>query len=708
MCTLRRNSILLSLSLAAAGAAFPAQLQPQSGAQPAESEILWDKWGVPHVYGRTTEDVGWGFGWAQAQAHGDAILLLYGLARGRAAEYWGTTYAGSDRITRTMGLPAAARVAYRAQGDEFRRYLDAFAQGVNAYAAAHPKAIPDSLKRVLPVTGEDLVAHGHRVMFTFLSFTGGRNAPVDEGGMPRGPVPGSNGWAIGRGRSASGNAMLLANPHLSWRVPLMRFTEAQLVGPGMNITGVTLIGLPVIAIGFNDRLGWSHTVNTIDALDVFELRLTERGYRMDGQEEQFDTHTDTVRVRQRDGSLLTVPLTIRSSVHGPVIRESDSTAHAVRVEALTQTGMLRQWWDMGRARSLEEFEGALRQLQISMFNVLYADRDGHIFFLFNGRVPVRGQRTFYQAQGLVRGDTSATLWRGVHGYDDLPRIVDPPSGFVQNSNSPPWFATLPSPLDTARFPSYMAPRWLGLREQRALQMLQADSSITFNELLAMRYDNHMLLADRLLDDLIPAARASGRPLALAAADVLERWDRAAEKDSRGAVLFALWAARMFDPFPITGRNFKLPWNPAEPTTTPDGLARPELAVQTLEQVAQTMNANARMDSIDVPWGKVNLLGGEPGNGAPGDPLGVFHVLMYDSIPPFEPVFGETYVAAVEFTPDGPRAQAVLSYGNSSQPGSPHGTDQLPLVAGKQMRPVWRARAEVEANLESRTPINRVP
>jgi acyl-homoserine-lactone acylase len=682
-----RLTILLPLILGACASGGGGNLPPRSLA-PAQSEILWDTWGVPHVYGRTVEDVGYGYGWAQAQAHADAILRLYGLARGRGAEYWGAQNAPSDRMARTM-LPDAGRKGYEAQEGEFRRYLDAFAEGINAYARAHPDAIADSLQAVLPVTGADVMAHGQRVMFTFLAIAGGE--------------AGSNAWAIAPRRSASGNAMLLANPHLPWNEDLMRFTEAHLVGPGMNLSGATLIGLPVIAIGFNEWLGWSHTVNTIDALDAFTLRLAEGGYRMDGEVRPFETRIDTLRIRQPDGTLRVEELVIRSSVHGPVVAQNGTTATAVAVQGIDQHGMLRQWWEMGRARSLAEFENALRRLQISMFNVIYADRAGHILYLFNGRVPVRGQTSFAQARGPVRGDTSATLWRGVHSYDDLPRIVDPAAGFVQNSNSPPWFATLPTPLDTARFPAYLAPRWMGMREQRALHMLAADSSITFDELLAMRHSNHMLLADRILDDLIPAARATGRPLAMQAADVLERWDRAAEPESRGAMLFMLWAHRVLEA--ETGRGFARPWSPADPVRTPDGLADPAAALAALEQVAELMNT--RMGGMDAPWGELNRIGGLPGNGAPGDPLGVFHVMSYaPGRDAAEAVFGDTYVAAVEFTPGGPRAQAVLSYGNASQPGSPHNGDQLRLIAEKRMRPSWRSRADVEANLESRTPIQR--
>ena len=126
---IRLTAALLPLALAACAGG---RSEPPRSPAPAQSEILWDTWGVPHVYGRTVEDVGYGYGWAQAQAHGDAILRLYGLARGRGAEYWGERYASSDRLMRAMSIPGAGREGYEAQDDDFRRYLDAFAARTTA------------------------------------------------------------------------------------------------------------------------------------------------------------------------------------------------------------------------------------------------------------------------------------------------------------------------------------------------------------------------------------------------------------------------------------------------------------------------------------------------------------------------------------------------------------------------------------------------
>jgi acyl-homoserine-lactone acylase len=131
--------------------------------------------------------------------------------------------------------------------------------------------------------------------------------------------------------------------------------------------------------------------------------------------------------------------------------------------------------------------------------VIYADQDGHVLSLFNGQVPDRPQPD-RDWTGLIPGDTSATLWTAIHPYEDLPRVVDPPGGWVQNSNSPPWYTTYPPVLDPHRFPAYMAPQFLHLRERRGIRMLQEHPRLSLDQLIQLKYSTRMELADRVLDE----------------------------------------------------------------------------------------------------------------------------------------------------------------------------------------------------------------
>ena len=687
---IRRSSrvtvVVLALGLAT-GCARPG---------PRVTEILWDTWGVPHVFARDEAELSYAFGWAQMHSHGDLLLRLYGESRGRAAEYWGEGHLDSDRWVRAMGVPGRAGEWYAAQSPEFRRLLDAFADGINAYADAHPDRIADEVKRVLPVTSADVLAHVQRAIhFTFI-------VGPEVASSARRRLAGSNAWAIGPSRSASGRAMLLANPHLPWD-GLFTFYEAHLVTSGFDLYGATLVGFPGLGIAFNDRLGWTHTVNTLDGADLYELVLAGEGYRYDGRVRAFDERTELLKVRLDGGGFREETLTVRRSAHGPVIAQRGDRAIALRVVGLDAPGVLEQWWEMGRARSRAEFERTLARLQVPMFTVIYADRDGHILHVFNGRVPVRDGGGWDRWSGVVRGDTSATLWTEVHPYEDLPRVLDPATGWLQNANDPPWTTTFPPALDPSDFPAYVAPQGMAFRPQRSARMLASDSSVTFEDVIEYKHSTRMELADRLLGDLIPAARTHGAARAARAADVLEAWDRTADADSRGGVLFVAWIDEMRGS-PIFAQS----WSRDAPLATPDGLADPARAARALEAAAAKVER--RHGALDVPWGEAHRLRhGDldlPSNGG-SDPFGVFRVAWHDVTDDgrFVVTGGDSYVAVVEFG-DPVRARVLLSYGNASQPGSPHAGDQLPLFARKELREAWRTRAAIEAHLERREEVTR--
>lgn len=671
----------------------------QRGA-PGQTEILWDTWGVPHVYGADTDSLMYAFGWAQMRAHGDRVLRLYGTARGRAAEYWGAEHLASDRRVRTLELPELGRQWAGDQEEPFKGYVDAFVAGMNAYAEAHPDRIADARERVLPIRPTDIFAHILRTIHVTF---------VAQGDLRRGQQwrrAGSNAWAVAPSRSASGNAMLLTNPHLPWGDQFTWF-EAQLVGPGVDAYGAALLGMPFPGVAFNDHLGWTHTVNPIDAADLYRLRLVDDGYAWNGGIRPFNTDTKRLKVRQDDGSLQTDSLVVRRSVHGPVVAQRGDEALALRIAGLSQSGLFEQYWRMLRATTLSQFEAALRRLQMPMFNTVYADADGHILYHFGGRVPDRRRGDWSYWQDIVPGDTAATLWKSVHAYEDLPRVVDPPSGWVQNANDPPFTSTFPQRVEAADVPAYMAPRrpepsaFSIFRPQRSIKMVSSDSSITFAELQAYKNDTRMAAADRLLDDLLPAVRESGGDRVHRAADVLEAWDRTADAESRGSVLFAAWLRAMRE----DGEPFETPFHPEAPRTTPDGLADPSAAVETLDRAAQRVRD--QYDSLTVAWGDVHRLvgptGSHPASGGNGL-FGLFRVLWFTDAENGRrrAVGGDSYVALTEFTEDGPRAKAVLPYGNASQPGSPHRGDQLQMYAEKRMRPVWLARDSVRVHLERRT------
>jgi acyl-homoserine-lactone acylase len=689
----------LVLALALCGCTPLTRSSPREGV--GGTEILWDTYGVPHIFASSRQGLAFAFGWAQMRNHGDLLLRLVAQARGRAAEYLGPDYLEEDRWVWTLDMPGRAQRWLEMQPPEMRTHVEEFVAGINTFASVHPELVSDSVRAVLPVKAVDVFAHLQRVEYShFIASREGVRRDVQ-----RWMEPGSNAWAIAPKRSASGNTLLLANPHLPWS-DLFTWTEAQYVAPGVDVYGAALVLSPVLQIAFNDRLGWTHTVNTQDGEDLYELALSGEGYLWNGRVRPFERAVHILRVRERGGTFRDDTVRVRRSLHGPVVAEKPGHAIALAVVGMHGPELLfgfEQWWQMGRARNFDEFLAAIRPNQISGQNITYGDRDGHIMMFYGGNTPVRprGDRAYWT--GIVRGDRSATLWTQLLGFDEMPKTVDPPSGYVQNANDPPWWSTFPPVVRPDRYPPYLAPRGMRLRPQRSIRMLEADSSITYEELLAYKNSTHMELADRVLDDLLRAAKVTSSESTRRAAEILERWDRSADSSSRGAVLFAAWWAEYRRRIPGGRGPFAVEWSEDAPLTTPHGLADTATAVTALEAAAATVTR--RYDAPDVAWGDVHRLRRDaidlPASGADGE-YGVFRVVAYAAQHDgkFGATGGTSYVAAVEFSSP-VRAQTLVAYGNASRAGSPHRTDQLSLFARGQLKPVWRTREQVRAHLELR-------
>ncbi len=457
---------------------------------------------------------------------------------------------------------------------------------------------------------------------------------------------------------------------------------------------------------FNDNLGFTNTVNTILGFTKYQLSLDGDGYRFDGKVLPFKTALKSYKVRQPDGSLKTVSFTQRSTVHGPVFDLSDNRGSiALKVAGLDRPGVLKQYLDMGKAQNWQQFEAALKTLQVPTFNIIYADREGHVLYLDNGILPKHKTGGDYQRwSALVPGDTSETLWTDVHGYEDLPKVFDPPGGFVQNANDGPWVSTYPPVLKPADWPAHIVNQSsMSLRAQRSVKLLAGTDKLSFDDFVARKLNTTALMAERMIPALLDAVGGSNDPDLVQARSLLSAWDRKYEADSRAALLFETWA-KLFAGNTLNGQgNFATGWSLDDPIETPRGLKDPARAVAMLkEAVGQTTSLYG---AVDRPFGEVSRLkvaeADLPGHGGLGN-LGIFRVMTWSPLKDGQrnPLSGETWVSMVEFgTPM--KAIGAMSYGNSSQPGSKHRADQLPLVAKKQFRTLWRDRADIEKNLEER-------
>jgi acyl-homoserine-lactone acylase len=695
----------------------------------AETEILWDRYGVPHIFASTREGMFFAHGYAQMQNHANLLLRLYGESRGRAAEYWGQSYLALDRWLALNGMQERAKQWYDAQTPTFRRYIDEFAAGINEYAKTHPEAVANELKVVLPVTGVDVVGHSLRVVYYgYMATAGGANSAANaaagggrggRGGGGRGTdttadipydvnveaIPGSNTWTLGPSKSASGNAMLVINPHLAWGETFYRYITVHLVGPNYDQYGAPQVGFPVAVVGFNRHTGWGRTVNTLETVFYYRLTVENGQYRYDGKLRPFEHETKIVKVRQADGSLRPDTVDVRRTLHGPVVADRNGVTLAMRVAGIDRPKLLEQWFRMGEAANLNEFRDALRMGAVPMWNANYADDQGHIMLVDNGLIARRktGDNAYWSRP--VPGDTSLTMWTDYLSLDELPTSLDPASGWNQNTNEPPWTVTLPI-LDRTKYPSYVAPageNQPAMRTLGSIRLLTEDAKIGFEQLVAKKHSTRMELAERVLPDLFAAAKKGGENAAKAAAAVavLERWDRRADADSKGAVLFQAFADGYLNSG--TAAKMRVRYDANRPNETATGLADPDAALAALATAAD--NVMRTHGTLEPLYGDVYRFrsGGVdvPGNGGAGA-SGLFRTITFGTREGNKRYanHGETIVCAIEFARQ-QQARCLLGYGNATQPGSPHLGDQLPFMTRKELLPVWRERKDIEANLESR-------
>lgn len=737
-------------------AACSTPLQSTTATPASATEILWDNYGVPHIYADDAQAAYYAFGRAQMENHAELLLLNVASARGRYAEYFGAgkndENVRSDMDVLTNSIPERAEQWLASGGEEQRALLSAFADGVNDWAESNRDTIDPAIARVLPIKPSDSLAlYQLSVHYSFMGARAYTNAKAWQAGQKRAEISnsafGSNAYAITPKKSATGNAMLIGNPHIDLgavgpqrdngfpaaRKGLFHWMEAHLVIPGKtNFTGVAFVGSPLQAIGFNDNLGWSHTVNAIQNADVYDLKLE------DGDKYRFGNQT--LALTKRPASLKVCDFgtdqcearsfTIASSVHGPVIaRRGDSHALALKIAGLDTDRPALQYWRMMTASNITQFESAFSMLQMPYFNVIYADRDGHIMHVDAGQRPVRPWGDYDTYRGILDGSDPRLLWKETVAWNKLPQVRDPVGGFVQNSNDSPWTSTFPAAIKPSQFPAWISFNLMDLRPQQSALALLTKPRLTMDDLVTAKQSTRMILADRWLPDLIPLARKSGDADLLAAAKVLESWDRRADTDSKGAVLFDRFRVAYVAtdaPPPPNGNPttppemFRTAFDPARPLETPVGIGQPERAVLALREAVQSMQKDKL--PLDIEWGAIHRialtgrdkswrnpreLANYPSAGSM-DAYGGLRLVKYVPSPAdgkMRAAAGEGWIQAIEFQPDGAKAQVLLVYGNASRPGSPHIVDQLPLFAEKALRPAWRDRRSIEANLSRRETVD---
>jgi penicillin amidase len=694
----------LAIGLAACVALFPTGLFAAGEDALAQRlrkdvEIVRDKWGVPHIYGKTDAATVFGLMFAQAEDNFWQLEEDYLNALGRASELRGARGLMGDLEFRLLETERLSKEEYAAMTPEMRALCDAAAAGVNWWIAQHPSA-PRLLRRWEPWHVLAFQATG----FSPLGFArmGIRRAEVraafpelpDElfraADAPAAPTEGegeegSNMWAVSAKKSASGHPLLFINPHVGFFGGGQRY-EAHLASKqGLDVSGFAILGTPYIRTGFTGRHGWSHTNNNVVVRAVFEEKPAQGGYRFGGETRAFTEWTDSIRVLI-DGQVKEFPLQLRKTHHGPVFAMRNGNPVTVWVPNHGNRGLWEQRWGMAKARSLAEFKQALETRAIVGSNTMYADRAGNIFYIHGNAIPRRDAR--FDWTTLLDGSDPAADPKGYHELSELPQVTNPASGFLQNCNSTPFQVAGESSPEATKFPAYVAPELDNFRARNSRRLLTAREKFTYEQWGVAATDTRVFAADENLPRWLDAVKdTTFGPRETEALQVLREWDHVSRVDSVPMTVFFAW-------------NLE---------TGADRAAALKKALDGLEKDWGTWR---------VPWGEVNRLQrvdsagtlelfddakpSLPVAGARSD-LGIIFAFGATQPPGRKRMYGRmgnTYVAVLEFGPK-VRSRSVVTFGQTNDPGSKHFFDQAVLYAKGQFKEAWYRKGEVKKNAERR-------
>ncbi len=666
--------------------------------------IYRDSYGTPHIDGDGDESTLFGFAYSQAEDNFWQLEDNYILGIGRYSEVHGPRGLNSDLLNRAFEIVPKAKANYRKLDPDTRALFDAFVAGLNFYLDRHPKVVPRLITRFEPW---HVLAFGRHTSLEMCY----RYTRLNNHYRPRRHdviwhASGSNGWAIAPARTRSRHAMLLVNPHL----PFFGFStmyEAHLrSGAGWSFTGATFRGNPMLSLGHNEYLGWTVTTNEPDIADVwtetFDNPADPLLYRYGDGYRKATEWRETIRVKGGAG-LVDREFTLRKTHHGPIVKhEHDQKYLAAKIAGLDDTVLLRQSMRLVRARNFSEFCAGLEMQQFPLMNMLYADRDGTIAYWYNGLIPRRDPS--FDWTRPVDGADPRTEWQGYHKLAELPQLVNPSDGYLQNCNSSPFTTCETGNLDPAQFPKYMCEDAHDdkRRAKMSRQLLGGMKSITLDELSASAFDTSVYWAQQALPDYrrrFEILQTQQPDIARQVEPYLKHlldWDCRIAADSTQATLCAAWYEELY------GQSY-----PGE-TLLAIYAEDPEKEFKAL--LAAAARLMAMHGDWRVPWGEVYRVQRQPNVvemldlpfqdaepslpcvGAAG-PMGVVFTQYYSpSIRiPFVRTLkhryglvGASFLGVYEFG-DKVRGATLLTFGESGDPKSPHYFDQAKLVSERRLK-----------------------
>ena len=736
-----RKSVLLVLLLIAGCSTKPAAPGGNAGSdtmavdadvtgweqQAARITIVRDDWGIPHIYGKTDADAVFGMIYAQAEDDFNRIEVNYLNAMGRLAEAEGEGAIWRDLRMKLFIDPADIRRQFAASPAWLQQLCTAWAAGLNYYLHVHPETKPKVLTHFEPwmaltfsegsIGGdiEDVNVKDLEAFYGAKDSATGRVAsasvpPAAERFAPANEPTGSNGMAIAPQNTVGKHALLLINPHTSF---FFR-EEAQMVSEeGLNAYGAATWGQFFIYQGFNEHAGWMHTSSGADVIDEYSETITKKGdgyvYMLGGVEKPVTVTKVAVAYKESAGLTKRV-FTVYRTEHGPIVRQADGKWISVAlmqepVKALTQS------FTRTKANNYKEFRATMELHTNSSNNTVFADHEGNIAYFHANHVPKRNPK--FNWSKPVDGSDTATTYRGITSLDDSPNVLNPATGWIQNTNNWPFSVAGPASPKQSAYPKYMETYLENPRGVHAMRVLSGRRDFTLETLRDAAFDSYLPAFADLVPLLVKAYdnMPMGNPLRARLGEqvsTLRTWDYRWAENSVPTTLAVFWGEELWRQSRADPES--------EDMSMYDFMAKktsPQLKLEMLAAASDSLTAN--FGSWKTFWGDVNRFQRRTGDivqpfgdVAPSVPvpftssrwgsLASFGARPYPGTKKWYGTSGNSFVAVVEFG-DSVRAKAVTAGGVNGNPASKHFNDQAERYAAGNLRDVYFYRSQLTGHTE---------
>jgi acyl-homoserine-lactone acylase len=678
-----KRPMLYVFALSSLVLAFAETARAEDSPGDSATTLYRDEFGIPHVYAPTLEAASYAIGYAQAEDRLEELLKNYRRAAGTMAEVFGPGSYADDLAQRVWRHEEISRSRYHELSPKLRAVLEAYVAGVNRFMKEHRDQVPAWAQEIHPW---DSVALSRYIIWGWpmgeavheLGTAGVRLTPP--------AYRGSNEMLIAPGRTAMKAPIAVVDPHLGW-YGSFRFYEARIYARDdqFHVSGVSILGQPIPSLGHSRYCSVAMTTGGPDTSDVYEEEVSPedpRVYRFDGQWRKMTVRTCTIGVKE-GGEVKSRTVDIEYTHHGPVVARKGHKAYAIAIPYMDQVGLGDQIFAMMKARNLDEMKQALGRLQLMAQNVMVATVQGDIFYVRNGRVPIR-------APGVdpgrpVPGNTSANEWRGIHPFADLVQVTNPPGGWMQNCNCSPAAMMLDSPMVPEKYRARpylfnVGPEATHQRARMMNDLLAVADKVTVPQAIDIAFNPQVHRAETWQARV--KAAWSGAPESARTGDDAEvcrqlvGWDRRCDADSTGALAYYAFKQAL-------GNELGAKLEP------PDGLD--DRAI--LEALHQGVGwLRSHFGSVEVPYGRYFRVGREGsdrswpvgGGTLKGQGMATPRAISFGASPDGKSLVGhggQTSTQVIIMT-DPPQSYAVIPLGESDHKDSGHWDDQAEKLFSK--------------------------